>query len=106
MLEARVRQKALPRLSSPEERDGDAREKRPNATRSERAVSSPTAGASACSARHATTSTAGSSAAESSADTGGGASEWASGSQLCTGAQPDLRCEAGEKEHERRRQLV
>ena len=32
--------------------------------------------------------TVGSSAAESSALTGGGASLWASGSQLCTGAQP------------------
>ena len=38
--------------------------------------------------RHATTSTAGRSALERRAETGGGASECASGSQLCTGAQP------------------
>ncbi len=49
---------------------------------------SPTAGVSACVERHATTSTAGRSALERRADTGGGASECASGSQLCTGAQP------------------
>ena len=51
-------------------------------------VRSPTTGASACWERQATSSTAGRSAAESNAETGAGASEWASGSQLCTGAHP------------------
>ena len=67
-----------------------ASETRPKAMNTLRPRSSPTAGASARWVRQATSITVGSSAAESRADTGGGASLWASGSQLCTGAQPTL----------------
>ncbi len=67
-----------------------ASETSPKAISTSCAVAAPMTGASACSDRQATSSTAGSSAAESSAETGGGASEWASGSQLWTGAQPTL----------------
>ena len=55
-----------------------------------RAALPPIAGSRAPRTRQATSITVGSSAAESSALTGGGASECASGSQLCTGAQPIL----------------
>ena len=58
----------------------------------------PITGASACSERHATSSTVGRSAAESSAETGAGASECASGSQLWTGAQPIFGRQSGEQE--------
>ena len=51
-------------------------------------VPGASAGSSAVSTRHATSATAGSSAADRSALAAGGASLWASGSQLCTGAHP------------------
>ena len=56
---------------------------------------------SARSSRQTTSATVGSSAAESSALTGGGASLWASGSQLWTGAQPTLVGEPGDDHAER-----
>ncbi len=67
-----------------------ASEARPNATNSPRTVSAPTAGVRAAPRRHATSATVGRSAADRRALTGGGASLWASGSQLWTGAQPPL----------------
>ncbi len=52
------------------------------------AVPPPIAMSSVCLTRQATSRTVGSSAADSSALIGAGASLCASGSQLCTGAQP------------------
>ena len=58
--------------------------------KSSRTAPAPSAGSRASFVRQAISSTVGSSAAESIALTGGGASLCASGSQLCTGAQPIL----------------
>ena len=73
---------------------GTAPRRRGRAGRSRRAptwaVDGPITGLRAWLERQATRSTVGNRAAESSAETGAGASEWASGSQLCTGAQPTL----------------
>ena len=91
VLEARVGEQPLPGQRPPEERHRDGERDEPEADEHAAcAVRAPIAGASACCERQATSSTAGRSAAESSAETGAGASEWASGSQLCTGAQPIL----------------
>ena len=65
-----------------------ASESRPNPTSTPCVVDSPSTGASAWLERQATSRTVGSRAAERRAETGAGASECASGSQLCTGAHP------------------
>ena len=67
-----------------------ASDRRPKPSNTSLPASGPSAGRRAISERQATTITAGSSAADSMAETGGGASLCASGSQLCTGAQPTL----------------
>ena len=91
VLEARVGEQALPRQRPPQERDRDHQRGQAEG-REQRAAPSrrPSAGSSASWTRQATSSTVGSSAADSIALIGGGASLWASGSQLWTGAQPIL----------------
>ena len=88
VLQARVREQALPGERAPQERDGDRERDEPEADEDSLRHLLADGGRERLSERHATTSTAGRSALESSAETGGGASECASGSQLCTGAQP------------------
>ena len=91
VLEARVGEQPLPRQRAPEERHGDGERDQPEADEhGARSVARRPTGASVSCTRQATSSTVGSSAAESSAETGAGASQCASGSQLCTGAQPIL----------------
>ena len=90
VLEARVGEQPLPGERPPEERDRDGERDETEADEDALCRPGPTTGASDCSERQATSSTAGRSAAERSAETGGGASACASGSQLCTGAQPIL----------------
>ena len=88
VLEARVGEQPLPGQRLPEERHGDGEREQAEADQDGAGGRRSDHRASAWLERQATSSTAGSSAAESSAETGAGASEWASGSQLCTGAQP------------------
>ena len=88
VLEAGVGEQALPGQRAPEERHGDGEREQTEADQHSARRRLADHRRERLAERQATSSTVGSSAAESSAETGGGASECASGSQLCTGAQP------------------